>query len=148
MEKIEGETAYSMNKNKIYHKDLGFVKKLIEGAKEACLYLFDQEICWGDVNYENVMFCEKSGIKFLDFGYWREEKDPKRLALDLFNGAVDTISAIIYSSALYRPAENINRAGSVLFPESFIWIQQPAWKNAIGRNGSTIRGPYTSRDWY
>lgn len=66
--------------------------KNIEQIRDLCLFLFNKQISWSDVNSRNIFITnEKQDIMIIDFEVWSEIKDSAVLCIDLLLRETRTI---------------------------------------------------------
>lgn len=131
MEKVEGKniTTYIMGPEINESRKTTFSPipkqeaiKLMEQAKECCLYLFRAGACWRDVNAGNIFIENETGnLKLIDFGFWSRVDNPQERAFGLLMGALELNGWIMESSSTYTcVSSRFNHAAfcPTLFPES------------------------------
>ena len=139
MEKIQGEHL-----NNFFEKKLpdATVKSLLEQARSCCLYLFDNQISWGDLHAENTYIDAKNGhLTIADLGFWHRQttKSLDEQAIDLMNNASGMIKNILAVSNLTSPAK-ARFAGPFSNKSLKIMEVTPLTKYRLwGKNGEEIR---------
>lgn len=125
MDKIEGDSlsAYKIHSNYIPNDKL---EKLLYEALDCTQYLFEQRICWGDLNVGNVFITHDNHLMICDFGFWEKDVfDKTKLILGLMSSFVDLIEGIIERSVLFNSFEGDSEELmiSILFPKDFIFMK-------------------------
>lgn len=69
--------------------------KLTEQAKHCCLYLFDHNVCWADVNGKNAMITKSHDLRIFDLGQWYQEDNLLKLAQNLFLNGMTLLEALV-----------------------------------------------------
>lgn len=123
MEKIEGQTFQNLYENSDI-LSLDIINKLLLQAQNCCLYLFDKEIAWTDINFGNIFLTKTKDLKLCDLGLWSIEKDFKIRAQKLFLGSLEITGHLIKNLLLKIDSKNeefvTGKAESALiFPEEF-----------------------------
>lgn len=122
MDKVNGTplTTHFKRREKLPRE---VVEKLLESAKETCLYLFDKRVKWCDVNDGNIFVEEGTqSLKILDFGAWDREEDLAKLTYGLMLGSMEVVGWMLKSSHLYSEGRNRRDIFPVLYPDSLIGI--------------------------
>lgn len=117
MEKIEGTTISSSMKEAEKHSEQ-IILNALDAAKNCCLYLFDENIAWKDVNDQNIFITNDNQLKICDYGAWSLEPDSKKRALKLLLGSMEATSWLLRTSAI-GTAEYNNKSSELKYPKEF-----------------------------
>lgn len=127
MDTVDGKNVHKyQDSNDTIAKDLAI--KLIEQAKECCIYLFDNKVIWKDVNDGNI-FVESGtqDLKLIDFGHWEENiDDPKKRVKELLLGAMELNGWIVGNSSCTKKSKNDKNRElkrELAFPKAFFGEQ-------------------------
>lgn len=92
---------------------------LLPQFKECCLYLYNQNIVWDDVNNGNIFITEDNHLKICDFGRWSRENDPIQKTTSLLIRAKNIVGLLLsYSS--FRKAQNADEKKQLFIIENSI----------------------------
>lgn len=67
---------------------LELILKWLNQAKDCCLYLLSEDICWIDVSSSNVMITDDMNLKLVDFGQWFKREEDQEYLANLLYGSV------------------------------------------------------------
>lgn len=121
MEKVDGKKLTSFQQSAdVIPKEIAV--KLIEQAKELCIYLFQSGVYWKDVNDGNI-FIEKStnNLRVIDFGYWNKEANSEERVKHLLLGAMELTTWIVGNSSCVKKngVKDREKKKEIAFPEKF-----------------------------
>lgn len=121
MEKVEGKqlTKFQLSDDIIPNK---LAVKLIEQAKEVCIYLFQSGVYWKDVNDGNILIENNTeNLRIIDFGFWRNEADAEVRVKHLLLGAMELTGWIVRNSSCVKENGEKDRTKikSIAFPIEF-----------------------------
>lgn len=117
--------------------------KLIEQAKECCIYLFQSGVYWKDVNYGNIFIENKTeNLRIIDFEYWGKEINSEERAKHLLLGAMELAIWIVSNSSCVKKNGIIDREKKkeIAFPEKF-------FNQKIKNNHITSLYSYFNESW-
>ena len=127
IEKVFGKVLYNYMNSPYNRLDYDVVKKNIQITKEVALYLFDEGVYWGRdvVNPKNMLIeNDSNNLKFIDFGFWQEEKDVEKRAFCLLVSGIILVSRLLESSKFPKNfvefKKNNFAISRILFPMDFI----------------------------
>lgn len=129
MDKIEGKRLadivsvnahLSPNHSKLTNET---VLKNLDQAKNCCLYLFDENITWADVNSQNIFVDKQNNLKICDFGAWSLEANPQTRALKLLLGSMETADWLLKASQSDDPKKN---RSELIYPTKFFNTNKPS----------------------
>lgn len=131
MDKIEGVRLGDIYRNRAPKLPDAVVQQLLKQAEDCCLYLFDQNITWQDVNEKNIFVTKDNQLKICDFGYWKRESDPQKKAISLLLGSMELVGWIMINTKSFpEAAYNPDLLQDILFPpECFDSQTRPPYTN-------------------
>lgn len=97
MEKIDGCSIRTLDKHEKKLTCEQILMILIQ-AKGCCIYLYNQNVVWGDVNRGNIFLTNDNRLMICDFGCWRIEREPINKATGLLGCTMNIIDLLIYYS--------------------------------------------------
>lgn len=115
MDKIEGVRLTEIYGDQAPKLSDAVVKSLLQQAEDCCLYLFDQNIAWKDVNSKNIFVTEENQLKICDFGYWKKQTDPQKKTLSLLLGSIELVEWILKSAQSLPDHPSPNQ--DIVFPK-------------------------------
>lgn len=113
MDKIDGQMLAKIKDTSVPLTNEVVLKNL-DQAKDCCLYLFDENIAWADVNAENIFIDTQDNLKICDFGAWSLETDSKVRALKLLLGSLELTGRLFNATDT-----DIGRQRVILYPVEF-----------------------------
>ncbi len=117
MDKIEGVRLADIYQDKAPKLPDAVVQQLLKQAEESCLYLFDQNITWKDVNAQNIFVTKDNQLKICDFGYWKRESDSQNKAVSLLLGSMELVRWIMINTESFPEAsDNPDLLKDIIFP--------------------------------
>lgn len=121
MEKVDGKSLASFQQSAdAIPKEIAI--KLIEQAKECCIYLFQSNVYWKDVNDGNI-FIENNtdNLRIIDFGHWDKEMNSEERVKHLLLGAMELTGWIVGNSSCVKKdgVKDRERKKEIAFPEEF-----------------------------
>ena len=121
MEKVDGKklTSFQQSADSI-PKEIAV--KLIEQAKEFCIYLFQSGVYWKDVNDGNI-FIENNtnNLRIIDLGYWSKEVNSEERVKHLLLGAMELTTWIVGNSSCVKKngVKDREKKKEIAFPKKF-----------------------------
>lgn len=117
MDKIEGVRLADIYRNRAPKLPNEVVQQLLKQAEDCCLYLFDQNITWKDVNAQNIFVTKDNQLKICDFGYWKRESDSQKKAISLLLGSMELVGWIMINTKSFpEAADDPDLLQNILFP--------------------------------
>lgn len=91
------------------------IKKLLEQAKDCCLYLFDQKVVWHNgISDNNIYITKDNNLVLAGFSEW-QKINSKKTAIFMLVGAMRLIDCILLKSSIRN--EYYNEKAKFVFPD-------------------------------